>query len=331
MSVTLHIPGFVDLQVNGFAGVDFSSETLAEEAFVQAGHALISRGTAAFLPTLVTNSEARLHRNLALMVNALKKDATLARHVPGFHLEGPFISQEPGAVGAHDPAATRLPDIALFERLYAWSDGRLRLLTLAAELPGAAELARYAIKRGVVISCGHQLAGPDDLARLAEAGAAALTHLGNGMPNVVHRHDNPLLAGLAEERLKILFIADGHHLPRHVLKLFSRAAGAERLIATSDASSAAGLPPGSYEVLGNRAVLEKDGKLHNPDKQCLVGSSATLLVCMNVLHETGLFTLEDLVRIGFNNPLDLIGLAPQDVPTGSYPLAFSASKGFTLI
>jgi N-acetylglucosamine-6-phosphate deacetylase len=331
MPTPLHIPGFIDLQVNGFIGVDFSSETLTEEAFVYAGHALVSRGTAAFLPTLITNSEARLHRNLALMVNALKKDATLARHVPGFHLEGPFISNEPGAVGAHDPGATRLPDSALFERLFAWSEGRLRLLTLAAELPGAAELARCAVRRGVRVSCGHQLAGPDDLARLADAGATALTHLGNGMPNVVHRHNNPLLAGLAEERLKILFIADGHHLPRHVLKLYARAAGAERLLATSDASSAAGLPPGSYEVLGNRAVLEKDGKLHNPEKQCLVGSSATLLGCMNVLHETGLFTLDELIGIGFNNPLALIGLAPQDVPTGGYPLAFSASEGFTLI
>jgi len=331
MNTPLHIPGFVDLQVNGFVGVDFSSESLTEEAFVHAGHTLIGRGTAAFLPTLITNSEARLHRNLTLMASALKKDATLARHVPGLHLEGPFISKEPGAVGAHDPAAVHAPDIALFERLCAWSEGRLRLLTLAAELPGAAELAHHAVKRGVAVSCGHQLAGPEDLARLATAGATALTHLGNGMPNLVHRHSNPLLAGLAEERLKILFIADSHHLPVHVLKVFARAAGAARLIATSDSSSVAGLPPGTYDVLGNTAVLEPSGLLHNPEKQCLVGSSATLLACMNVLHGLGFFSLEDLVRIGFRNPLALIGLTPQDVPTGSYPIAFSPATGFTLV
>ena len=331
VSTHLHIPGFVDLQVNGFVGVDFSSEALTEEAFVHAGHTLIGRGTAAFLPTLITGSEARLHRNLALMASALKRDATLARHVPGFHLEGPFISKEPGAVGAHDPAAVHAPDIACFERLYARSEGRLRLLTLAAELPGAAELARHAVKRGVAISCGHQLAGPDVLARLAEAGATALTHLGNGMPNFVHRHNNPLLAGLAEERLKILFIADGHHLPRHVLKVFARAAGPDRLIATSDASPAAGLPPGAYDVLGNKAVLEPSGLLHNTAKQCLVGSSATLLDCMNVLHSLGLFTLDGLVRIGFQNPLALIGFTPQDVPTGRHPLAFSPATGFALV
>jgi len=330
MSTPLHIPGFVDLQVNGFIGVDFSSESLTEEAFLHAGHALLARGTAAFLPTLITSPEARLHRNLSLIARALSKDAVLARHVLGLHLEGPFISSEAGAVGAHDPHAVRLPDPDRFERLLGWSEGRLRLITLAAELPGAAALARHAVRRGVAVSCGHQLAGAAELAALAEAGASALTHLGNGMPNQVHRHNNPLLAGLAEERLKILFIPDGHHLPTHVLRLFARAAGAGRLIATSDASPAAGLPPGEHEVLGNRVVLEPDGRLHNPEKQCLVGSSATLLDCMNVLHGLGLFALDELQRIGFHNPLSLIGRRPEDVPTAPYRLAFSPGEGFTL-
>jgi len=327
----LRIPGFIDLQVNGFMGVDFSSETLTEEAFRQAGHALIAQGTAAFLPTLITGHEARLHRNISLIGRALKTDAKLARHVLGFHLEGPFISSKPGAVGAHDPAAVHVPDMAFFDQLNMWSEGRLRLLTLAAEVPGAADLARHAKACGVAVSCGHQFAGAADLARLAEAGATALTHLGNGMPNHVHRHNNSLLAGLAEERLKVMFIPDGHHLPEHVLKVFARAAGPKRLIATSDASPAAGLPPGIYDVLGNRAVLEPDGLLHNPEKQCLVGSSATLLFCMNVLHRLGLFTLEDLVRMGFHNPLALIGVDSHIVPTCQHAIGFSSESGFTLV
>jgi N-acetylglucosamine-6-phosphate deacetylase len=331
MPTQLHIPGFVDLQVNGFVGVDFSSEALTEEAFLHAGRSLIARGTAAFLPTIITSSEARLHRNLSLIASVLKKDATLARHILGIHLEGPFISKEPGAVGAHDPESAHTPDIDCFERLLGWSEGHLKLITLAAELAGSDALARHAVKRGVAVSCGHQLAGPAELARLAEAGATALTHLGNGMPNFVHRHNNTLLAGLAEERLKIMFIPDGHHLPAHVLKVLARAAGAGRLIATSDASPAAGLPPGVHHVLGNKAVLEPNGLLHNPEKQCLVGSSATLLTCMNVLHELGCFSLDDLVRIGFLNPLALIGLTPQDVPTAPYRLAFTPSDGFTLL
>jgi len=331
MNTKLRIPGFIDLQVNGFVGVDFSSDSLSEEGFIHAGRALIERGTAAFMPTLITNKEARLKRNLKIIAAALKKDTLLARHILGLHFEGPFISKENGAVGAHDPDAVHEPDIEFFDRLLDLSEGRLRLLTVAAEAPNAAQLATHAVSRGVAVSCGHQLASPEDLSRLAEAGATALTHLGNGMPNIVHRHNNTLLAGLAEERLKIMFIPDGHHLPRHVLKIFIRAAGPERLIATSDAAPAAGLPPGTYDVLGNKAVLEPDGLFHNPEKQCLVGSSATILTCMNVLHGLGLLTLQDMLKIGFHNPLALIEASEQDIPTCRYGLTFSEDAGFALL
>ncbi|HRR34031.1 MAG TPA: amidohydrolase family protein [Kiritimatiellia bacterium] len=330
MKTVLKIPGFIDLQVNGFVGVDFSRATLTEESFVHAARTLLERGTAAFLPTLITNHESLLRRNLTIIVRALRKDAVLARHILGFHLEGPFISREPGAVGAHDPAAVRTPSCEAFDRLLEWSDGRLRLMTIAAETPGADQLTRHAVARGVTVSCGHHLAGPDDIRRLVDAGASALTHLGNGMPNQVHRHNNPLLAGLAEERLKVLFIPDGHHLPEHVLKVFARAAGVDRLIATTDAASAAGLPPGTYDVLGNRAVLEPDGRLHNPEKQCLVGSSATMLACMNVLHALGCFSLDELLRVGFYNPLQLIGIGPSDIPTCKHGVTFSPDTGFAL-
>ncbi len=330
MSTKLHIPGFIDLQVNGFVGVDFSSESLTEDGFIHAGHALIARGTAAFLPTLITSGEERLRRNLNIIANALKKDARLARHVLGLHLEGPFISKEPGAVGAHAPACVHVPDTAYFDRLFDISQGALRLLTIAAEAPEADQLAARAVSRGVAVSCGHQLASPEDLARLAEAGATALTHLGNGMPNLVHRHNNTLLAGLAEERLKVMFIPDGHHLPRHVLKVFACAAGPDRLIATSDAAPAVGMPPGVYEVLGNKAVLEPDGLFHNPEKECLVGSSATMLECMNVLHGLRLFSLEDLLRIGFHNPLALIRASEAEIPTCRHGLTFSHAAGFAL-
>lgn len=295
----LKIPGFVDLQVNGFEGVDFSGSELTEESFTRAASSLLRRGTAAFLPTIITCPRKQLMRNIAIINAAVEKNEEFAGRMLGFHLEGPFISSEPGAVGAHPPESVSAPDIKFFDELYDSSKGRIRLMTVAAEVEGMADLVRHAVSRGVAVSCGHELARPADLSNMAEAGATSLTHLGNGMPNMVHRHDNPLLAGLAEERLKIMFIPDGHHLPSHVLRVFARAAGAGRLVATSDASPAAGLPPGVYEVLGNRVVLEPNGLLHNPDKQCLVGSSATLLECMNVLYSLGVFTLDELVKSGF--------------------------------
>ncbi len=309
------IPGWVDLQVNGFAGVDFNAPDLTSAAFAQAVRALAAAGTAAFCPALITGDPNVLCRNLAVMLEAARRDSEVRDRMLGFHLEGPFISPEPGAVGAHDPCWVRTPDPALFDRFLEAAEGRVRLLTLAAELPGAAELTRHAAGCGVAVSCGHQSTClPEEFAAIAEAGAVALTHLGNGMPNLVPRHNNAILSGLAEERLAVMFIPDGHHLPAHVLKVYVRAAGVARLIAVSDASHPAGLPPGRYRVLGNDAILEPDGLLHNPAKQCLVGSSVTMRQALGVLAGIGCgLTTEDLEQIGFWNPLRLIRHAPAAV------------------
>jgi len=310
------IPGWVDLQVNGFAGVDFNAPALTAADFTQAVRALAAAGTAAFCPTLITGDPEVVCRNLAVMLEAARGDSEVRERMLGFHLEGPFISPEPGAVGAHDPCWVRPPDPALFDRLLEAAEGRVRLLTLAAELPGAAGLTRHAVGRGVTVACGHQSAClPEQLAAIATAGAVALTHLGNGLPNLLPRHNNAILAGLAEERLSVMFIPDGHHLPAHVLKVYVRAAGVARLIAVSDASHPAGLPPGRYRVLGNDAILEPNGLLHNPEKQCLVGSSVTMRQAMGVLAKIGCgLTTEDLEQIGFRNPLRLIGHDPASVP-----------------
>jgi N-acetylglucosamine-6-phosphate deacetylase len=297
-----------DLQVNGFIGVDFSSPTLTEESFREACHALIQRGTTVFLPTMITSPESLYGRNLSLMRKVLEQDEALARHVPGFHLEGPFISPASGAVGAHNPAAVSTPDCALFDRLINYAGGRIKLLTMAAELPGADTLVQHAIAKGVAISCGHHLATATDLSRMVEAGAVALTHLGNGVPNLLHRHNNPILAGLGETRMKIMFIPDGHHLPTDFLRMLASLIPVSRLIATSDASPAAGLPPGRYNVLGNDVVLEPNGRLHNPDKNCLVGSSATLSECVEVLRGLHCFTEAQLETITWENPMNLIGM-----------------------
>jgi len=295
-----------DLQVNGFIGVDFSAPDLSPDGFREACHVLIRRGIDLFLPTVITSPMATYERNLSLICRALEADAGLAAHIPGVHIEGPFISPEPGAVGAHDPGCVRLPDCAVFDRIMACAKGRVKLLTIAAEQPGADALARHAVAQGVAVSCGHQLADASDLARIAEAGATALTHLGNGMPNLVHRHRNPFLAGLGETRLSVMFIPDGHHLPPEILRMFAKLIPVSRLIATSDASPAAGLPPGRYKVLGNDAVLEENGLLHNPAKQCLVGSSATLAECAEVLRSIRCFTDEEVQQMVWDNPRKLI-------------------------
>jgi N-acetylglucosamine-6-phosphate deacetylase len=232
----------------------------------------------------------------------------------GVHLEGPFISPEPGAVGAHSPEWVREPDAAFLDTLIDLARGQVRMLTLAADRAGAAELVEHAVSRGIVVSLGHHLATATDLARCAEAGAMALTHLGNGVPNLLPRHPNPIWAGLAEPRLAMMVIADGHHLPREALVPMVRAKGAANTIVTSDASSLAGMPPGRYRAMGNDVVIEEDGRLHNPEKGCLVGSSATMPECVDHLVKLGAWSEEDIERMCVANPLALLGGDPSDVP-----------------
>lgn len=299
--------GYVDLQVNGFLGVDFSSPELTEADFILACRALLALGTVAFLPTVITSSRQTYARNLPLMADVMAREEFQGRLL-GFHLEGPFISRVPGAVGAHNPAYVCDPDVAWLEQLLDWAGGRVRLLTLAAELPGAEDLARCAVERGITVSIGHSLFTPFDLDRMAAAGATALTHLGNGLPNVLPRHDNPLWAGLAHDAYTAMLITDGHHLPAPVIKTAARAKGVDRFIVVSDASPVAGLPPGRYHVLDNDAILEPSGRFHNPERQCLVGSAATMGQCMAHLASLDVFSEAELKQIGWGNPLRLIGV-----------------------
>jgi N-acetylglucosamine-6-phosphate deacetylase len=152
-----------------------------------------------------------------------------------------------------------------------------------------------------------------DLDRLYAAGARSLTHLGNGLPNLLPRHPNPLWSGLADERFTVMAIADGHHLPASLLKVMARLRRPDGLAIVSDAAPVAGLPPGRYDGLGNRAVLEPSGRLYNPDKDCLVGSSATIMSCMNHISSLGVCTLDELLAAGYYTPLRLIGVAPASV------------------
>jgi N-acetylglucosamine-6-phosphate deacetylase len=187
------------------------------------------------------------------------------------------------------------------------------MITIAAEVEGAAELAQWCAQRGIVVSLGHQMAGAADLERLQQAGAKCLTHLGNGVPASVPRHDNPIWAGLANDNLYATLITDGHHLPASVVKTIIRAKGVSRCIVVSDASPLAGMRPGAYRTLGNDAVLTETGRVYNPATGYLVGSAATMLQCMNYLAGLRLLSEDDLLGVGFYNPLRLLEVEPSAI------------------
>jgi N-acetylglucosamine-6-phosphate deacetylase len=306
----MKIPGLIDLQVNGYKGVDFSSPELSEEDFARACRQMLDAGIRAFLPTLITSPIEVYKRNLPLIAKIIQSDEFKNRLL-GVHLEGPFISPNDGVRGAHNAYWVRKPDIGLLDKLIEWSQNTIRLITIAAEVEGAEEFARHATGRGIVVSLGHQRAKSEPIKALAAAGARALTHLGNGVPAVMPRHENPVWAGLAEDGLSAMIITDGHHLPPAMIKVIIRAKTPQRCILTSDASPLAGMPPGSYEALGQKAVLEPSGRLYNPDTGYLVGSSATLLDCVNYLASLNIVTPDEITEMAFHNPLRLLNIDPD--------------------
>lgn len=303
----MRVPGFVDLQVNGYKGTDFSDAGLNEEAFVDGCREMIKAGTTAFLPTLITSPAEVYAHNLPIIAKAIATPE-FENRLLGIHLEGPFLSPQEGARGAHNAEWMKAPDMAFLDQLMTWANGKIKLLTLAAELEGAAELAHHAASRGITVSLGHQIANGQQLKDLARAGATALTHLGNGIPAMLPRHENTVWAGLANDELTAMIISDGHHLPAALLQTIIRAKGPERCVIVSDASPLAGLSPGKYESMGANVVLESNGRLHNPATGYMAGSSATMLACVNHLVSLDLLSTRELIAMAFDNPLRLIGV-----------------------
>ena len=322
----MEVPGLVDLQVNGYKGVDFSSQDLTEDDFTRACHEIIKSGTTAFLPTMISSPESVYEHNLPIIAKVSRTDE-FHRHILGIHIEGPFISPEDGARGAHKRKYIKEPDIDFLQRLIDWANGTIKLITIAAETKGADQIAQYAVGLGIVVSLGHQIADTEDLNRLVQAGASSLTHLGNGIPNFLPRHENPLWAALANDSLTAMIVTDGHHLPPPVLKSIIRTKTPARCIIVSDSAPLAGMKPGSYEMMGQNVVLEESGRLYNPIAGHLVGSSAIILKCINHLASLNLVSPDELIAMSFYNPLKLIAVDPRDITQGPR-ICFDQKRNF---
>ena len=310
--------GFIDLQLNGFKGINFSSPDLTLDQVRMATRELVKAGTVAYCPTVVTSSLDDYKHSLPIIASAMH-DKELKPHLLGIHMEGPFISPIDGARGAHPPEHIIKPDVDTFKRFQEWAAGNVMLLTLAPEAEGAMALIRYASKNGTIVSMGHHLAEDTAMEKAVHAGVRLCTHLGNGMPNMINRHQNPLWWQLADDDLTGIFITDGHHLPADYIKVALRAKTVKRFIVVSDAAHLAGLPPGVYDFNGNAAVLAPNGRIGFKNTPYLAGSSATMLQCMNHLASLNLLSEADLWKVGYANPLRLLGRRldrqPSDTPS----------------
>lgn len=299
--------GFVDLQINGYLGIDFSREDLTLDGIRRLTKMLVRKGTVAFCPTVVTAPPSVYEHNLPLIARAME-EPDLSPHLLGIHLEGPFISPQEGFRGAHDLRYIVPPDVGLFRRFQKLANDRIVMITLAPEVAGAGTLIRDIARKGkTMVSLGHHQADDRAIHRAVRMGARVSTHLGNGIPRLLPRHPNLVWTQLAQDDLAAMFITDGYHLPAEFIKVALRAKTMERVIVTSDSSPIAGMPAGIYSIFGQKVEIARNGRIGVYGTPYLAGSNSTMLQCMNHLASLNLMGEKDLWRIGVENPLRLIG------------------------
>lgn len=268
-------PGLIDNQVNGYNGINFSDGSLDQESIREAAEAILNDGVTSFLPTLVTDSHENLLRSFSILSASLK-DPFISSVIPGFHLEGPYLSKENGFFGCHPAEHLRNPSIREFEEYQVAAGGKIIQITIAPELEGAMDFIRKCREKNIVVAIGHTNASSVQIDMAVKSGARISTHLGNGCANMIHRHQNPLWPQLSNDSLTPSIIADGHHLLPEEINVFYKVKGPENIILTSDVTYLIGMPAGYYEYMGSRILKTEDGLIKNPVLNCLAGASMPL-------------------------------------------------------
>ena len=307
--------GFLDIQVNGFAAVDFNRPELTVEELLRATRAMWRTGVTRFFPTVITASVKNISGTLRAIARAREQEPILRRAIPGIHLEGPFLAPEDGPRGAHPADSIRDPDWGLFQQFQDAAGGLIRLVTLAPERPGAIGLIWQLCQAGIVVGIGHSDAREADIDRAVEAGARISCHLGNGSHAMLPRHRNYIQKQLATDILMASLIVDGHHLPSYVVKNMIRCKGVDRVILVTDAMAAAAAPPGKYRIGEVLSEVGPDGYVRLPGTPYLAGSALTMdRAIENVTRFAGL-SLDEALRLANRQPRKLFsemgeGIAP---------------------
>jgi len=294
-------PGWIDIQVNGFAGVDYNLPAASMEEIARSIEVLFSTGVTRFYPTVITGSPDDMLAALRNLAHA-KETLPAGEAMDGFHVEGPHISPDDGPRGAHPRRWVRHPDVDEFHRLQAAAQGHIRLVTLAPEWPQAPSYIEALTRAGVVISIGHTAADARQIGDAVSAGATMSTHLGNGGHSILPRHPNYIWEQLSEDRLAASFIVDGIHVPGSFLKAAVRAKQVARCVLVTDASSPAGAKPGRYS-LGEQAVdLTEDNRVVLAGQNKLAGSALRMDHAIANVMRLAAVPLADAVTMATVNP-----------------------------
>lgn len=302
------IPAFFDLQVNGYAGVDFNQDGLHAGDLHRACERLDADGVGGFLATIITDDLDAMCRRLSTLAALREQDPLARRLIAGLHIEGPFLNEADGYRGAHPRDAIRPATVDGMTRLLDAAGGLARIVTLAPEQDERYAVTRMLVARGIVVSAGHTDANLDQLRGALDAGLSMFTHVGNGCPMIMHRHDNIVQRALSlADRLWLCFIADGAHVPFVALGNYLRLAGEDRTVIVSDATAPAGLGPGRYTLGRWDIVVDADMVPRAPDRSHFVGSGITMQQSAENLRRALGLSADTVRRLTSENPRALLG------------------------
>jgi N-acetylglucosamine-6-phosphate deacetylase len=294
-------PGFIDVQVNGFAGVDYCSPTAPMDGIAASIRELYKTGVTRFFPTIITGSQDGMLGAIRNITRAMK-ELPEGRAIEALHIEGPHISPEDGPRGAHPQHCVRPPDLEEYKRWQEAAEGAIRLVTVSPEWPQTPSYIEALVREGVVVSIGHTKADPEQIAGAVAAGATMSTHMGNGAHSMLPRHPNYIWEQLANDRLAASFIVDGIHLGAAFVTVALRAKGVERSILVTDAVMPAGCQPGEYMLGEVEVELHADGSVRLRGGTRLAGSALTMdRAVSNVMRMSGV-NLRDAVTMATINP-----------------------------
>lgn len=299
-------PGWIELQVNGFAGVDYNSPATTAEEIGRSIGAQRKTGVTRLLPTVITGDLNEMASCLTNLARA-KEELAEGGAIVGFHVEGPWISPEDGPRGAHPLEHVRPASVAEFARLQEAAEGLIRLLTLAPESPGALALIEYAVEGGVTVSMGHTGATVEQIEAAVSAGATMSTHLGNGAHSVQPKWSNYIQQQMADDRLCAGLIVDGIHLSPDFVKIAVRAKGPERAFLVTDAVAPAGCVPGLHPLGSQQVRLSEDGSVRLPDGR-LAGSSLRMDNAVEKVMRFAGIGVEQACRMASVNAARAVGL-----------------------
>ena len=301
-------PGLVDIQVNGFAGVDFNRALESEEAWHHATAQLYAHGCTGFLIALITNTEEGFRERLRELTARIRHEP---RNCLGFHMEGPWLNPEPGYRGAHRADWMQKPSVRLLDDWRTITDSLIKLVTLAPEVDLAAsvEVIRAGKPHGISFFVGHSGAMGETLGRACEAGAAGWTHLGNAAPATMPKFENVILHALAQPHLLASLIPDGQHLPPHAFRALAQALGPRLLLTTDAMAGAAASGPGAYTLGETQVTVGADGCARLPDSGRLAGSTLTPFDGVFRAEQMSGLYLDDVWRAFSTRPAELLGLS----------------------